>query len=394
RGLKAIPGGVWALGLVSLFMDTSSELIHGLLPVFMVSALGASALSVGFVEGAAEATALVSRVFSGAISDWLGRRKLLTVLGYGLAAATKPLFPLAASVDWVFAARFLDRVGKGIRGAPRDALVGEIAPPALRGAAYGLRQSLDTVGAFAGPLLAVALMAAFADDLRLVLWVAVAPAALAVAILVVGVREPAPARAATHGPATHGPAGPRSRAIEGVGAAYWGLLAVASALMLGRFSEAFLVLRAHGAGLAVGMVPLVLVVMNLAYAASAYPAGALSDRLGRRGVLVAGMLVLMAADAVLASAGGVAAVLAGVVLWGLHMGLTQGLLAAMVADAAPARLGGTAFGVFGLASGVAVLAASLAAGWLWDAFGPPAPFWAGVAVTGLALALLAAVPRG
>jgi MFS family permease len=378
--LRAIPTGIWALGLVSLFMDMSSELVHSLLPVFLVSVLGASTLTVGLIEGVAEATAAISKFFSGALSDWLGRRKLLTVLGYGLSALTKPVFALAPTVGWVFAARFVDRVGKGIRGAPRDALIGDLAPRELRGASYGLRQSLDTVGAFAGPLLAIGLMFLFADDIRRVYAFAVIPAAVAVGILVLAVHEPEPSR----------PAAPRRvplRAAElrRLGMLYWQVVAVGGILTLARFSEAFLVLRAEDAGLDLALVPLVMVVMSAVYAASAYPAGALSDRVGRLGLLAAGGGVLIAADLVLALARGIAPVMIGIGLWGLHMGLTQGLLAALVADSCPADLRGTGFGLFNLISGVVLLAASVLAGFLWARYGEPATFLAGAACTAVAL---------
>ncbi|MGQ0662395.1 MAG: MFS transporter [Pseudomonadota bacterium] len=382
---SAIPRGIWALGFVSLFMDLSSEMIHGLLPVFLVVGLGASALAVGLIEGIAEATASIVRIFSGALSDYLGRRKALVVLGYGLAAATKPLFPLAASLEWVFVARFLDRAAKGIRGAPRDALIADLAPVPLRGAAYGLRQSLDTVGAVAGPLIAIALMIVLDGDIRLVFWIAAVPAILSVAILVLGVAEPARDTA---------PARPPAWGLDGrrLGLAFWWVVAVGAVLTFARFSEAFLVLRAENVGLPVALVPLVLVVMSATYAASAYPAGLISDRIDRRTVLAAGFAVLIGADLVLAFAERAWQALAGAALWGLHMGLTQGLLAALVADTSPPALRGTAFGLFNLVSGVFVLAASLLAGWLWDLYGPAAAFLAGAALTALALVLLMLAP--
>ena len=371
---------MWLLGLVSLFMDTSSELIHSLLPVFLVGTLGASAAVVGLIEGVAEATALVTKVFSGVLSDWFGRRKLLAVIGYGLAALTKPFFALATTVEAVVLARFMDRIGKGIRGAPRDALVADLVPPEIRGAAFGLRQSLDTIGAVLGPLLAIAAMALFAGDIRLVFWLAVPPAFIAVALLALGVEEPA--AAATARP----PRTPIRRAELGqLTHAYWTVVGLGAVLTLARFSEAFLVLRAADTGLPNTLVPLVLVVMSLAYTLSAYPAGALSDRMDRTDLLVVGMAVLIAADVALALSGGIAATLVGVALWGLHMGLTQGLLAAMVADTAPERLRGTAFGLFNLVSGGALLVASVVAGVLWDAAGPAATFWAGAAFTVAAL---------
>jgi len=378
-----IPRGVWILGFVSLFMDISSELIHSLLPVFMVTSLGATALMVGVVEGVAEATALIVKVFSGTISDWLGKRKGLTVLGYGLGALSKPIFALALTVHWVFIARFMDRIGKGIRGAPRDALIADLTPPEIRGAAYGLRQSLDTVGAFLGPLLAIALMLLWAGDFRTVFWFAVIPAALAVLILIFGVHEPGAGRALAR------PASPVDwRGLRGFGGAYWWVVVAGGVFTLARFSEAFLILRAQQLGLADTFAPLVLVIMNVVYALSAYPSGRLADRMSHKKLLVAGLAVLILSDIVLAQAQGLAAVVAGVALWGLHMGMTQGLLATMVAGAAPAHLRGTAFGFFNLVSGVAMLIASVLAGLLWDELGAATTFYAGAVFSVLALAIL------
>ena len=377
-----LPRAIWVLGGVSLLMDVSSEMIHSLLPLFMVGALGASALVVGWVEGVAEATALIVKVFSGALSDYLGKRKVLTVLGYALGALSKPLFAIAPSVGWVLGARFADRIGKGIRGAPRDALVADIAPPEMRGAAFGLRQSLDTVGAFLGPLLAASLMWWWADDFRAVFWVAVVPAALCVLLLLLGVQEPPQGTQAQR----RNPIRPDS--LRQLGRPYLWVVGVGAVFTLARFSEAFLVLRAQQCGIAVTWVPLVMVAMNLVYAAAAYPFGRLSDRIGHRLLLGGGLLVLIAADLVLAQASQAWALLLGVALWGLHMGMTQGLLASLVADVAPAGLRGTAFGFFNLVSGVAMLLASVCAGWLWDAFGPSATFHAGAvfaALTGLVL---------
>ena len=382
-GRGRIPGGVWVLGFVSLLMDVSSEMIHALLPLFMVTTLGASTLAVGLVEGLAESTALIVKVFSGALSDYVGKRKGLAVLGYALGAVTKPLFALASSTGLVLGARLLDRVGKGIRGAPRDALVADITPPEVRGAAFGLRQSLDTTGAFVGPLLAVGLMLLWADDFRRVFWVAVLPAAAAVVLLVVGVREPP----RTEG---HRRANPISRDnLARLGRPYWWVVALGAVFALARFSEAFLVLRAQDS-VRLALVPLVMVAMNLVYAASAYPFGRLSDRVDHRLLLGAGLWVLAAADLVLASSNHWGVVLAGVSLWGIHMGMTQGLLAAMVAGTAPADLRGTAFGMFNLVSGVSMLGASLLAGVLWDGLGPSYTFLAGAALALAALALLVA----
>ena len=375
----SIPGGVWALGLVSLFMDVSSEMIHSLLPVFLVTVLGASVTTVGFLEGFAEATASITKVFSGTWSDRLGKRKGLTVLGYGLAALTKPLFAVAPTTAWIFAARFADRVGKGIRGAPRDALLAELTPGEIRGAAFGLRQTLDTVGAFAGPLLAMALMAITASQFRTVFWFAVIPAFVSVALLVLFVREPERATTGTG----KGPIAWRDM-FGALGSAYWWVVAVATLFTLARFSEAFLLLKATDVGVGPVLVPIVLVIMNVVYALSAYPAGYVSDRVGRWGVLAAGALLLVVADLALAVAGSPAAALAGVAAWGLHMGFTQGLFAALVADVAQPEKRGTAFGVFNLLTGLALLAASVLAGMLWDSGGARLTFLAGAAFTALA----------
>lgn len=378
---RRLPAGIWALGFVSMLMDISSEMIHALLPVYMVAVLGTSTLAVGIIEGIAEATASITKVFSGALSDWLGKRKFLAVLGYGLAALTKPIFPLAATLDWLIAARFIDRLGKGIRGAPRDALVADLAPADLRGAAFGLRQSLDTVGAFAGPLIAIGLMWLTADHFQAVFWIAVIPAFLAVALLIAFVREPARA------PALRKVRMPLRRdELARLGSAYWWVVAVAGVFTLARFSEAFLILKAQSIGLPLALVPLVLVIMALAYSLSAYPVGILADRMDRITLLVLGLLLLIAADAVLALAPGLTGVGIGVALWGLHMGFTQGLLAALIAAAAPAELRGTAFGVYNLVTGLALLAASVIAGLLWELLGPGGTFLAGAGFAALSLA--------
>jgi MFS family permease len=381
-----IPRTVWAIGFVSMLMDISSEMIHALLPIYMVTVLGTSALAVGIIEGIAEATAAITKVFSGALSDWLGKRKFLAVLGYGLAALTRPVFPLAPSVEWLVAARFVDRVGKGIRGAPRDALVADIAPPHLRGASFGLRQSLDTMGAFTGPLLAIGLMWLTANHFQAVFWAAAFPALLAVVVLVVAVKEP--------------------KRLEGLreirmplqyselarlGGGYGKVLAVATVFTLARFSEAFLVLRAQSDGLALMFIPVVLVVMNIAYSLSAYPVGVLSDRVDRVTVLIAGILLLIAADAILALLPGMAGLMIGTALWGLHMGFTQGSFAALIADTAPPELRGTAFGIFNLVTGIALLLASVVAGLLWDQVGPQGTFLAGAAFAFVALVGLLAI---
>jgi MFS family permease len=384
--LTQIPKGVWALGFVSMLMDISSEMIHALLPVYLVTVLGTSMVTVGFIEGIAEATASITKIFSGALSDWLGKRKLLAAIGYGLAAFTKPVFPLAPTVDWLVAARFVDRVGKGIRGAPRDALVADISPVGLRGASFGLRQSLDTVGAFVGPMLGIALMWLTSDNFKTVFWVAVIPGFLALALILFAVHEPE--RRAD----SHTPNNPLSlSAIRRLGPVYWLVVAVGVVFTLARFSEAFLILRAQNIGLSAMWVPAVLVLMNVIYALSAYPAGVLADRINRKGLLVTGLLFLAGADLSLAFMPNLGGIALGVILWGLHMGFTQGLFATLVADASPAALRGTAYGYFNLLTGLAMLAASIIAGALWDAYGPAGTFLAGLSFALLSLAGLLAM---
>lgn len=376
---QSLPAGIWAMGFASLFMDMSSELIHSLLPAFMVTTLGASMVTVGFIEGVAEATASIMKVFSGALSDYFGKRKFLMILGYGLAAVTKPVFPLADSIGWVFTARFIDRVGKGIRGAPRDALVADITSPHLRGAAYGLRQSLDSVGAFLGPLLAVALMIWFAGDIRTVMWIAALPAFVCVLLLLVYVREPE--RMAGDGPHRKRFRGADAKRLP---LQYWLVVLLGAILTLARFSEAFLVLRAQDVGLALGYTPVVMIVMNVFYAGAAYPAGIAADRVSRRTLLLFGLAFLIIADLVLAVAASPLVVFGGAAFWGLHMAFTQGLLSKLVADTAPTELLGTGFGIFNLVSGGALLLASVIAGSLWSSLGPSATFLAGAAFTAIA----------
>ncbi|WP_202350306.1 MFS transporter [Mesorhizobium sp. 113-1-2] len=385
-GLRTISSEIWALGFVSLLMDVSSEMVHALLPIYLVTVMGASMVAIGTIEGVAEATAAITKVFSGALSDWLGKRKLLAIIGYALAAVTKPVFPLASSVGWVMAARFVDRIGKGIRDAPRDALIADIAPPDLRGASFGLRQSLDTVGAFVGPLLAIGLMWLTSNQFRIVFWVAVLPGALAVGVLALAVREPV--RPADLRQVRAPLSMPELRRL---GSSFWLVVCVATVFTLARFSQAFLLVRAQGMGLPTVLIPLIFVVMNVIYALAAYPAGALSDRVNRLTMIIVGFSILIAADLVLARAGSLPGVALGVALWGLHLGFTEGLLATLVSDTAPPELRGTAFGMFNLAGGFALLAASLLAGMLWEIFGPQMTFLTGAGLTALALAGLGVV---
>ncbi len=384
--LRRVPAGVWALGFVSLLMDVSSEMIHSLLPVFMLTTLGVSVFAIGLIEGAAEATALIVKVFSGVLSDYWGKRKPLAMLGYGLGALSKPLFALGSSAGLVLGARLLDRVGKGIRGAPRDALVADITPSEQRGAAFGLRQSLDTVGAFLGPLLAMGLMLLWANDFRAIFWVATVPAFLCVALLFFGVHEPERTM-------TQARRNPICRAnLKRLSTNYWWVVGIGAVFTLARFSEAFLVLRAQQGGLALAWTPLVLIGMNLVYAACAYPFGKLADQMRHSTLLAWGLLLLIAADVLLAWSNQAAWVWAGISFWGLHMAMTQGLLATMVADTAPEDLRGTAYGFFNLVSGLSMLLASGLAGWLWDRFGASFTFVAGAVISIAALALLLRSP--
>ena len=384
--LSRIPKGVWVLGGVSLLMDVSSEMIHSLLPLFMATTLGASVIIIGIIEGVAEATALILKVFSGVISDYVGKRKGLALLGYGLGALSKPLFAIAPTSGVVFSARMIDRVGKGIRGAPRDALVADVTPPEIRGAAYGLRQSLDTIGAFLGPLLAVALMFVWDNDFQSIFWVAAIPAVLSIALLGFGLKEP---RTAVVQKRTN-PL--RRENLKKLSAAYWWVVAIGSIFTLARFSEAFLVLRAQQMAIPLFAIPLVMVAMNLVYSLTAYPFGKLSDSMSHSKMLQWGLLVLIAADIVLALSSHWSTLLAGVALWGIHMGMTQGLLAAMVAHTAPPELRGTAFGMFNLMSGVALLLASAGAGVLWEVLGAASTFYAGAIICVVTLVGMRCMP--
>lgn len=380
--LRAIPISVWVLGFVSMLMDISSEMIHSLLPLFMVTTLGTSALLVGFIEGLAQSTALIVKIFSGMLSDYLGKRKWLAVTGYALGAFTKPVFALASSIELVFTARLLDRVGKGIRGTPRDAMVADLTPPELRGAAFGLRQSLDSIGAFVGPLLAVGLMLLWANDFRAVFWVAVIPGILSVLLLAFGISEPDTC-------STTKRTNPLVMAnLKRLNNQYWWVVCIGSVFTLARFSEAFLVLRAQDSGVPITYIPLIIVLMNIIYALSAYPFGHLSDHISRYKLLGYGLLMLICADIALAINGHWSVLLLGVVFWGLHMGLTQGILAALVADVAPQDLRGTAFGFFNLASGIALFTASIIAGWLWDSVGASATFLMGAGFCSITLLLI------
>ena len=386
KSVAKIPTGIWALGFVSLLMDASSELVHSLLPALFLS-LGIGMATVGFIEGVAEATASITKIFSGALSDWLGKRKILAVIGYGLATITKPLFPLAQSAEVLFMARFIDRIGKGIRGAPRDALIADITPPEIRGEAYGLRQSLDAAGAFIGPLLAITLMALLSDNISLVLWFALIPAVLCMAFLIFGVHEPDAISAGKD--KKHKPGfSLRLTDLPKMGSSFWFVTSIGALFALARFSVAFLALRAMDLGLPIGLSPFVLVLMSVVFSLSSYPVGLLADRIERRYLLALGFATLIVAQLLLANATEYLLAMVGVAIWGVHLGLTQGVLSALVADCAPEHLRGTAFGIFNLINGIALLFASLVAGVLWQMLGASATFYAGAAFAGIALLLL------
>lgn len=383
---QPLPRTVWVLGFVSLLMDLSSEIYHSLLPVFITSILGLPVVALGAIDGVAEATASFAKLLSGRLSDRSRRRKPWVLLGYGLAALSKPLFPLASGAAPLIAARFIDRIGKGIRGSPRDAMIADETPPELRGRAFGLRQALDTVGALLAPLAAMALMFAFANAIRTVFWIAVIPAALS-ALLILFVLRESPRTSAEPKPR------PLFHGFREVGKDTRRLLAVGFLFMLARFSESFLILRGLDLGLSPALSPFALVLFNLGYVALAYPAGALSDRISSRSILMVGIVVLIAGDLVLAHDWGLAGLTAGVLLWGAHMALTQGIFSRMIADSAPEGLRATSFGAFYFVTGIATLLASLGAGWLWDREGASATFLTGAGVAALAWAMLALLPE-
>lgn len=375
-----LPRSIWVLGIVSMLMDISSEMIHSLLPLFMVTSLGLSVFAVGLIDGIAESTTLIVKVFSGALSDRLGKRKTLAVIGYGMSAFSKPLFAITQGMGLLMTARLMDRIGKGIRGAPRDALITDITPTPIRGAAFGLRQSLDTVGAFLGPLIATALMLLWMNDFRQIFWLAVIPGIAAMCLLFFGVQEP-------RIQPKQRPTNPISKTnLQRLGSAYWWVVCLGGIFTLARFSEAFLLLRAQQLAIPMAYIPLVMVLMNLIYAASAYPFGKLSDRIQPSKLLAAGLFVLILADLSFALSNHWMGLLAGVILWGMHMGMTQGLMSVMIAGCAPEDLRGTAFGFFNLVSGIALLCASLIAGLLWENLGAAFTFYVGAGFAGLALA--------
>ncbi|MEO7410636.1 MAG: MFS transporter [Sphingomicrobium sp.] len=381
-----LPRTVWVLGIVSLLMDLSSEIYHALLPAFLTVTLGLPVAAMGAIDGVAEATANMAKLVSGRLSDKFQRRKPLILLGYGLAALSKPLFPLASGAVPILGARFADRIGKGIRGAPRDAMIADETLPTMRGRAYGLRQSLDTVGAFLAPLAAIALMAWFAGDIRSVFWIATIPAFLSFLVAWLVLRE-----SRTH---VEIDSGMKLAGFRDIDPATRRLILVGFVFTLARFSEGFLILRALDIGVSATLSPLVLVAFNLAFGLFAYPAGALADRIGARGLLLTGMGLLIAADVLLAQPIGLIGLAVGCLLWGGHMALTQGLFAKLIADAAPQHLRATSFGAFYFASGIATLLASLGAGLIWDRSGAAATFTTAAGIAAVAGAMLVLLPSG
>lgn len=370
----AIPATVWMLGIVSLLMDVSSEMINALLPLYLAGGLGVSMLAIGFIEGLSVAIATAAKFLSGVLSDFSRRAKPLAVLGYGLGALSRLIFPLAVGLDQIVLAKAMDRVGKGIRGAPRDAIVAAVSPPPIRGASFGLRKSLDTVGGFIGPLVAVLAMILLAGDIPAVFWIAAIPAALCMIVLVFFVHEPPGIHQRRRG-------GFRLADSLRLNRAVWAVIGLASVIMLARFSEAFVLLKALEAGLAPAWVPLSLVVMHAAYGLTAFPVGRLSDRIGTGGLLLVSLVFLIAAHLTLAFAGTVWIYVIGTVLWGLHMGFSQGLLGAMIAGATPDHLKGSAFGTFNLVTGIVVLLGNTLAGWLWHSAGAAMPFLVGAGLS-------------
>jgi Major Facilitator Superfamily. len=386
---QRLPLTIWGLGLGSLLMDTSSELVHSLSPVLLVNVLGASVVAVGMIEGVAEGIAAFTKVFAGAASDYFRRRKTLIVLGYALAALAKPLFPLATSASWVFAARFIDRMSKGIRDAPRDALVADITAQTERGAAYGLRQALDSLGSVVGPILAVLLMLALSGKIRTAMWIAVIPGILAVIVVALLVREPHQKQAAVREPPDWG----KARELP---PRFWLIVTVGAIFTAARFSDSFLILRARDIGLSASYAPMIIVVLSCICAAGAYPAGVASDRISPRNLLLIGLGFLIAADVVLGVGHSIVPIFAGGALWGVHLALTQGVFAKIISDFVPVDLRGTGFGIFDLARGVAFVIANVVAGWWWRMSGAPAAFFSAAAfatIGGIGLAV-ATRPHG
>jgi len=387
HALSRLSPNIALLGLVSLLTATSSAMVYGLLPVFLVKVLGASIGIVGVMEGLAEASNSAMRLLSGITSDWIGRRKPVVAFGYLLSAANKLVFPMAESVSIVFVARLVDRFGKGVRDAPRDALISDLTPSHIRGSGFGLRTALYTMGFVLGPLAAIGLMVASGDNFRLVFAIAVAPAFAAVGILLFAIGED-PAQSSREARFRI-----RLSHLSRLPAAFWWSISVASLLSLARYSPAFLVLKASDVGIDPAFVPLILVFTHTVFSAAAYPFGALADRVDHRLQLALAVAVLLAADLVLAAGGTMVTAFLGASLWGLQMGVSEGLLSASVANAAPDDLRGTAFGIYQLAFGLAAFGASGTAGALWSIGGPPLAFGVSACVAAGVVPVLAFRPK-
>lgn len=379
-GPSRSPGGlgrnVYALGAVSFFTDVSSEMIYPLLPVFLSTVLGANAGFIGAIEGAAESTAALLKLASGWWSDRIQKRKVFVVVGYTLASVVRPLIAAAQSATEVLFIRVSDRVGKGLRNSPRDALIADSVDPSLRGRAFGFRSAADNAGALLGPLIAFAILKWAGLSLRTVFWLSAIPGALAVAVAVFGVREVA----------QHTTVGKKAELAGGMGARFWAFLVVIFVFTLGNSTDAFLLLRAQQLGVPVALAPILWALLNGVKSISNVPGGALSDRIGRRPTLIAGWVVYAAIYFLFARASQswhAWALFAG---YGIFFGLTEGTELALIADVAPRDRRGAAYGWYYLAIGIGALPASLVFGALWDRFGAPFAF-----TIGAALALAAAV---
>jgi MFS family permease len=376
---------VYALALVSFFTDVSSEMIYPLLPVFLTSVLGASAGFIGAIEGAAESVAALLKLASGWWSDRVKRRKGFVVFGYALASVVRPLVAIAQSATQVLAIRVTDRVGKGVRNSPRDALIADSVPPTMRGRAFGVRSAADNAGALLGPLIAFALLTWFGLSLRSVFWWSAVPAGLAIVVAIVGVRDVAK---------REGQSSKKSELRSGMGGRFWAFLAIVFVFTLGNSTDAFLLLRARDLGVPIAMAPILWAVLNAVKSVSNIPGGALSDRIGRRPLLIAGWAVYALVYYLFARATHAWQAWALFAGYGIFFGLTEGAELALVADVAPHDRRGAAFGWYYLAIGIGALPASLIFGAVWDRFGAGRAFdlGAGLALAASMALLLIAAP--
>ena len=380
---RKISRNVYALSAVSFFTDASSEMIYPLLPVFLTTVLGASAGSLGVIEGAAETTSALLKLASGWWSDRVRRRKPLIALGYGLASAARPLVAIAQTTSQVLAIRLVDRVGKGIRGAPRDALIADSVDWSIRGKAFGIQRTSDHAGAVLGPLIAFAVLNWWHTPLRTVFWLAAIPGAIAVAIAVFVVREER-VHEAHHGPKID-PAVPLPRT-------FWGALGAITLFTLGNSTDAFLLLRATQLGVPVAMTPFLWAMLHVVKSSTSTPGGILSDRIGRKPAVVGGWMIYAVVYLLFARATESWHAWALFAAYGLYFGLAEGPERALVADIVPGGKRGTAYGWYNLSIGIAALPASIIFGLIWDRAGSAAAFTFGACLAGLAAIALAAVP--